>query len=35
MAHSGEATFARQQFALLPSLERSKILAFLKSLTAG
>ncbi len=35
MAHSGEATPARQYFASLPSAQRSKILAFLKSLTAG
>jgi CxxC motif-containing protein (DUF1111 family) len=35
MAHGGEATSARQEFAMLPSTGRVKILAFLKTLTAN
>jgi CxxC motif-containing protein (DUF1111 family) len=35
MAHSGEATPARQYFGSLPAAHRGKILAFLKTLTAG
>ncbi len=35
MAHSGEAIPARKYFTSLPAAHRAKILAFLKSLTAG